>query len=101
MKSTEKRTQRQVLDYLLWKGYLYTRLNSGMTKVENRLIRLAPAGWADIIGMTKDGRFMAIECKDVKGKQNTNQKEFEKQVLAGGGVYIVARSLEDVQKAGI
>lgn len=38
-----------------------------------------------------------IEVKDVKGGQNENQLEFQAKFEAAGGVYILARRLQDVQ----
>lgn len=44
------------------------------------------------------GRFFAIEVKAPKGKQSDEQASFQKAVENAGGIYILARSLEDVQK---
>lgn len=42
------------------------------------------------------GRFLAIEVKGPKGKQSDEQAEFQKAVEAAGGIYCLARSLQDV-----
>jgi hypothetical protein len=45
-----------------------------------------------------NGRYIAIEVKDAKGKQNENQKDFQQRLESAGGLYIVARRLEDVEQ---
>ena len=58
----------------------------------------AMKGVADILGVLKDGsgRMLAIEVKTPKGRQSADQKLFEKRLTMLGGVYILARSVEDV-----
>lgn len=53
-------------------------------------------GVSDIIGLTRQGRFFAIEVKAPKGKLSPAQDEFLFRVNASGGIGIVARSVEDV-----
>lgn len=46
------------------------------------------------------GRFVAIEVKRERGgTQSDDQKRFQDNVEAHGGLYVLARSVEDVQKA--
>jgi hypothetical protein len=45
----------------------------------------------------KGGVCYAMEVKDVKGKQNGNQRDFQEKFDAAVGVHIVARRLEDAQ----
>lgn len=97
MKSTEKLTQRHILAYLDQEGYLAWRNNSGLVNIRGHLYAMGPAGSPDIIGMTKTGRFLGIEVKDVKAKQNPNQIAFQKKVEENGGLYILARSVDDVR----
>lgn len=54
-------------------------------------------GTADICGLiAPDGRFLAIECKSATGTQSAEQETFQRVVRAMGGVYILARSVADV-----
>lgn len=99
MKSTEKMVQKHILGYLDHIGILAWRNNSGVMFSGNYRFQLAPPGSPDIIGMTKEGRWLGIEVKDVKGKQNENQVAFQQKVEQNGGLYILARSIEDVEKA--
>jgi hypothetical protein len=54
-------------------------------------------GSPDIIGIYK-GRFIGIEVKTGNAKQSPIQKNFERMVLKLGGIYILAREIEDVKK---
>lgn len=46
-------------------------------------------------------RFVAIEVKSDKGKQSRDQKETEELIKKLGGIYLVARSVDDLIKEGI
>jgi hypothetical protein len=56
-------------------------------------------GVADILGMLSNGRFLAIEVKSKKGRLSPEQKIFLEEINAGGGIGILARSVEDVECA--
>lgn len=47
----------------------------------------------------KIGRFLAIEVKRDNGQQTADQLAFERSVRQHGGLYILARSVDDVKKA--
>ena len=65
-------------------------------------VRFGLKGCADIIGVWRryvpytHGIFLAIECKSDIGKQRPEQVAFERMVREFGGVYILARSVQDV-----
>jgi len=70
------------------------RNNSGALKdPTGRLIRFGLTGSADILGLVKGGRFLAIEVKTTTGKQSEAQKCFEKMIRDFGGIYILARNV--------
>lgn len=52
-------------------------------------------GGADLIGITPDGRFIAIETKTAKGRIRPEQQRFIDAVRAKGGIAGIARSPED------
>lgn len=52
-------------------------------------------GGSDIIGITPDGRFLAIEVKTPTGRATSEQLAFIETVKAQGGVAGIARSVED------
>ena len=76
------------------------RNNSGALKDQRgQLITYGLKGSADILGLlSPEGRFLAIEVKNERGKQNESQIAFEKMIKSMGGIYILARSVEDVYK---
>lgn len=52
-------------------------------------------GSSDLIGITPDGRFLAIETKTAKGRIRPEQQRFIDAVRAKGGIAGIARSPED------
>lgn len=99
MKSTEKATQKTVLDYLTKKGVLFYRQNSGAFKTASGgFYKFASMnGLPDIVAIKKPhGQFIGIEVKDKKGVLNENQLKFKELLESAGGIFIIARSLDDV-----
>lgn len=58
-------------------------------------MRFGKVGSADIIGLSPQGRFIAVECKD-KSKATEKQIEFLEEVRKRGGIAILAHSIDDV-----
>lgn len=52
-------------------------------------------GSSDLIGITPDGRFLAVEVKTDKGKPTPDQIRFIDAVKRKGGVAGIARSTEE------
>lgn len=62
-----------------------------------RKIKFGVEGEADLQGIiAPTGRMLSIECKTGKGKLNAAQKRWRAMVLKFGGLYIEARSLQQV-----
>jgi hypothetical protein len=59
-------------------------------------IKFGKKGSSDIIGITSDGKFLAIECKTGAAVQTKEQRTFEKMITFFGGRYILARTIDDV-----
>lgn len=99
-KLKENEIQRSILDYLQIKGYCCFRNNTGaMPAIYNgkkRFIRFGSVGWPDIIGMTKFGKFFGIEVKSYGGKPTDAQVAVGNSIVKNNGIYLVARSLDDV-----
>ncbi len=92
-------TQKAILDYLALKRVFHYRNNSGgFTDANKHFYRFGATGSPDIICVIK-GQFVGIEVKAPKGKQSEHQKKFEQNVIAAGGRYILARSLDDIIEA--
>lgn len=91
---------KAIMDYLkmrtdvrLW------RQNTGAVKYDdNRYVHFGFPGIADIIGIQKGGRFVAIEAKIGKNKQSDAQKAFQAMIEGMGGLYILAYCIDDVIK---
>lgn len=74
------------------------RNNTGAYRSEHgTYIRYGYPGSADLLGMTPSGRFLAIETKRQDGTLNDNQFRFQADVERNGGLYIVARSVDDLE----
>jgi hypothetical protein len=98
VKSTEKATQAHILAWLHGNGVFAWRENSGVVIMRGHQYRMGYPGIADIMGVLPGGRILAIEVKDIKGRQNDNQKLFQQKIEESGGLYILARSIGDVQE---
>jgi hypothetical protein len=100
---SEKEVVNSIIHYLIGKGHLVWRVNAGMsektsTKGKRYMIRLAPKGTSDIIGVAKDGRFIAVECKYGSNKTSMFQDMFLEDVRKRGGYAVVAYGIEDLPK---
>ena len=94
---TEGDLQRRIMLALSERGCRVFRNNTGrLQDATGRWVRFGLCvGSSDIIGWTKDGRFLAVEVKAPHGKMTTAQHYFLAAVRAAGGVAIEARSVED------
>lgn len=84
----ETAIKHQIKDYLDLKGIFHFPILQGLG---------AAKGIPDRIAI-RDGKFIAIEVKTPKGRLSDHQRQFRDQVWAAGGIYIEARSIEDVMK---
>lgn len=53
-------------------------------------------GSPDIIGVMRGGRACFIEVKTATGKQSAEQVEFQRRIQELGGLYVLARNVDDV-----
>lgn len=104
---TEQQLVTLIINYLNAKGHFVWRNNSGVTHASytnksgvrsDRMWRSGIRGGSDIIGIAKDGKFIAIECKVGKNKPTMQQDEFVKNILTHKGYGCIAYSLDDVEK---
>jgi hypothetical protein len=98
--STEKDTQKAILEYLTLKGHFVWRNNSGAFKTERGgFYRIGAAGSPDIIGVKKgDGKFIGIEVKSGGVKPTALQEQFLKDINDRGGIGIVAYNIDQVME---
>ena len=75
------------------------RQNTGVAKFGGRVVRFGVPGQADLTGMLPGGRRLEIEAKSATGRQTKDQKRFQAMIEKFGGLYVLARSVEDVWAA--
>lgn len=96
----ESQIQTAILKKLQSKGFYVWRNNNGATYDHRiggyRHNPYARRGVADIIGVLPDGRHLEIEVKTKTGKQSPDQAIHQKRVEELGGLYILARSVKDI-----
>ena len=97
---TEKQIQNAILRVFgtdpqlrLW------RANVGVARIGRRIVRFGIPGQADLTGILPGGLRLEIEVKSANGRQSTEQHAFQRMIERFGGLYILARSVEDVQLA--
>ena len=94
---TEADIQSLILIYLTSLPDTYAqRQNTGAAHDGRRLVRYGVPGQADILCCMK-GRFIEVEVKTKTGRQSEAQKQRERNITRASGIYILARSVEDVQ----
>lgn len=89
----------KVLDFE--QGYRLSRCkNCGQELGRRHATTRVEKGLADLYVMwPPPARPWWIECKSETGKQTHEQQEFQRAVAAGGGVYVLARSVQDCEAA--
>ena len=97
---TEKQVQNAILrefgtrpELRLW------RQNTGAARVGRRFVRFGVPGQADLTGILRGGRRLEIEIKSPIGRQTPDQRAFQALIERFGGVYALARTVEDVCRA--
>jgi hypothetical protein len=89
-----------ILEYLQVRGFFAWNNPTGAVEVRpGQWMRFGKVGSSDILGCLPGGRFLAIECKAEKGRLSGAQRDFLNEVERLGGLTIVARSFQDVDRA--
>lgn len=93
---TEADLMRQIMVALSADGHFVARANVGLFfTADGRPVKTGlPKGFSDLFGMTKCGRFFAIEVKTKHGKIRPEQAQFLSAMEKRGGIAFVARSVE-------
>jgi hypothetical protein len=77
------------------------RINTGKAYPPHskQLVTFGVPGTGDIVGLlAPSGRMLMIECKSATGTQRKAQQVMERVVTSMGGLYILARDLETVDR---
>jgi hypothetical protein len=104
----ENDVKKQILDWFSYKKVWAVKINTGATiaeyKGKKRFFRYGAKGMPDILARMKpigysgfSGRVVWVECKSKTGRQTEAQKEWQLKANLHGDLYILARSLADVQ----
>ncbi len=83
----ESEIRAQVKEYLQWQGWFVFYHLQGLGSYP---------GLPDLQAV-KDGRTIYIEFKRPCGRQSSKQKKFQQDLETAGGVYILARKIEDLK----
>ena len=104
----EGRVLASCMAYLALCGIFHFRNNTGGTPLHDGSGRYRPApkssvGSPDIIVIARErvsGEVIpfAVEAKSERGRQSPAQREFQRKWEAAGGLYIVARSWEQLRE---
>jgi hypothetical protein len=105
MKEKESDIVFSICEYLAARRYLFWRQNTAPTyDKEGGFYRAMPKhamkGVPDII-VIKDGKFIGIEVKTREGELSAEQAVFGRLCQEHGATYVIARSIEDVQRIGL
>ena len=89
---------RTVRDYLKVHRIFHFRMNVGAMKFDKRFVYFGTIGAPDIFAV-HHGRVFALECKSPTGFMQRSQIAFEQEFEKAGGIYVIVRSVEDVDLA--
>lgn len=84
----ETAIKKEIKQYLSYKGWFHFHILQGLASHK---------GICDIIAI-KNGVTLYIEVKTPKGKLSEYQEIFKADIERSGGIYLVARSFDDVQE---
>ena len=79
--------QRDIKTYLQYKGWFVVKIHQSLGSYK---------GIADLYCL-KDGQSVWVEVKTARGRLSVWQERFRDDVERNGGVYLVARGIEDVE----
>ncbi len=101
----EKQIENEILRWLAYKGiFAWKNQSVGIyNPIRKAFMRSTNPyhikGVSDILGVMKDGRILAIECKSKYGKPSPEQTLFIQKINDNGGKAFIARSLNEVMEA--
>lgn len=103
---TERQIQNEILrtfgtrpDMRLWRANVGVARLGGPRRGGGRVVRFGLAGQADLTGILPNGLRLEIEVKSTGGGQSPEQCRYQAMIQRFGGVYVLARSVEDVWAA--
>lgn len=79
-------------------GLRLWRANVGVARIGGRVVSFGIPGQADLTGIVPDGRRLEIEVKSAVGRQSPQQRSFQEMIERFHGIYILAKSVDDVRR---
>ena len=61
-----------------------------------QIVRFEPKDFGQLL---PDGRFIGVEVKSKTGRQSPVQKQMEQEIRRRNGIYMLARTIDDVEEA--
>lgn len=86
-------------DMRLWRANVGVARIGGPRRAGGRVVRFGIPGQADLTGILPGGLRLEIEVKGADGRQTEEQRSFQRMIERFGGVYVLARSVQDVWQA--
>ena len=86
---TESEILTVVRDFLRLRGWFVIRNQQGLG---------SHLGMADLTAI-KNGKVIFVEVKTPKGRLGEYQRKFKRDIEEHGGIYLVVRSVEELEKA--
>jgi hypothetical protein len=100
-KKPEANVAVKIEDYLTLLGCIVMRTNAGAIEIApGRWFHGVPEGYADYHACTPHGCFLAVETKAPKKGLKPKQQEYQGNVEAHSGTYIIAHSVDEL-RAGL
>ena len=95
---TETVIQRSILDWLKAAGILHMRVSlGGIRRGKGVRAKNPMTGYPDIQGLY-GGRLFVVEVKTAKQNLSEEQESWRERLTKAGAIYILARSVKDVQQ---
>jgi len=107
---TEKQLVQVIIEYLNSRGHFAWRNNTGVSFVEyrdkydiqkRRAIPFSIKGAPDVLGYSRKGVFIGIECKVGYNKPTEDQLYFIEKAKKSGAYALVAYNLDQVIATGL
>jgi hypothetical protein len=98
MAKEEADIQRDCLEWLKWHGYTAWRCSLAGVKFQGFRAKNPMRGHPDVAGVFEGGRYFVIEVKTPAGRLSPEQKVWRDLLVSKGCVYMLARSVEDLER---
>lgn len=98
-KTPEAKVKADVEKYLATIGALSLRTGAGLMVVGDRKFSMGRSGCSDLTVLLPGGLWLSVETKSASGTPSDLQRRYGEKVAALGGLFVVARSRDDVRAA--